>query len=36
VRQLAAWFVEQQVDEVVMESTAQCWRPVWETLERYW
>jgi transposase len=24
------------VDEVVMESTAQYWRPVWESLERYW
>jgi transposase len=36
LRQLAAWFVEQHVDEVVMESTAQYWRPVWETLERCW
>ena len=36
LRQLAAWFVEQEVDEVVMESTAQYWRPVWETLERHW
>ena len=36
LRQLAAWFVEQDVDEVVMESTAQYWRPVWETLERCW
>lgn len=33
---LADWLVEQQVDEVVMESTAQYWRPVWEALERYW
>jgi hypothetical protein len=24
------------VDEVVMESTAQYWRPVWEALERGW
>jgi Transposase len=30
LRALAAWLVEQQVDEVVMESTAQYWRPVWE------
>jgi hypothetical protein len=24
------------VEEVVMESTAQYWRPVWQALERYW
>ena len=36
LRQLAEWFVEQDVEEVVMESTAQYWRPVWETLERCW
>jgi transposase len=34
LRTLAAWFVEGQVDEVVMESTAQYWRPVWDILER--
>ena len=33
---LAAWLLEQEAEEVVMESTAQYWRPVWETLERYW
>jgi transposase len=33
---LAAWLLEQQVQEVVMESTAQYWRPVWEALERSW
>jgi transposase len=33
---LADWLVECEVDEVVMESTAQYWRPVWEALERYW
>ena len=33
---LADWLVEQDVEEVVMESTAQYWRPVWETLERHW
>jgi len=33
---LAEWLVEQKVQEVVMESTAQYWRPVWNTLERYW
>jgi hypothetical protein len=25
-----------EVEEVVMESTAQYWRPVWEALEQYW
>jgi transposase len=33
---LAEWLIEQKVQEVVMESTAQYWRPVWNTLERYW
>jgi len=36
LRALAAWFIECEVEEVVMESTAQYWRPVWETLERDW
>jgi transposase len=36
LRSLAEWLLAQQVDEVVMESTAQYWRPVWEALERYW
>ena len=36
LRGLAEWFVAQEVEEVVRESTAQYWRPVWETLERYW
>jgi len=36
LRALAEWLVAAEVDEVVMESTAQYWRPVWETLERYW
>jgi hypothetical protein len=36
LRLLAAWLIEQQVQEVVMESTAQYWRPVWEALERHW
>ena len=30
---LQAWFKEQGVKEVVMESTAQYWKPVWFTLE---
>jgi transposase len=36
LRRLANWLIEQKVQEVVMESTAQYWRPVWHTLERYW
>jgi len=36
LRALAEWLVEREVHEVVMESTAQYWRPVWEALERYW
>jgi len=36
LRSLADWLVEREVEEVVMESTAQYWRPVWEALERYW
>jgi transposase len=36
LRSLAAWLLEQQVEEVVMESTAQYWKPVWEALERDW
>jgi transposase len=35
LRRLADWLVAQNVQEVVMESTAQYWRPVWNTLERY-
>jgi transposase len=36
LRALAGWLVEQEVEEVVMESTAQYWRPVWEALECDW
>ncbi len=36
LRSLAAWLVEQEAEEVVMESTAKYWKPVWEALERYW
>jgi len=36
LRLLAAWLLEQEAEEVVMESTAQYWKPVWGTLERYW
>jgi len=33
---LAGWLVKQRVEEVVMESTAQYWKPVWAALERGW
>ena len=36
LRSLVAWLVEHEVEEVVMESTAQYWKPVWGALERYW
>src|SRR5256886_13859276 len=36
LRVLSEWLIEQQVEEVVMESIAQYWKPVWGALERYW
>jgi transposase len=36
LRSLANWLSEQEAEEVVMESTAQYWKPVWEALERHW
>jgi hypothetical protein len=36
LQRLADWFQQQGVQEVVMESTAQYWRPVWGALEQYW
>ena len=36
LRLLATWLVEREVEEVVMESTALYWRPVWDALERDW
>jgi len=36
LQRLAEWLIEQQVEELVMESTAQYWKPVWSALERYW
>jgi transposase len=33
IEHLAAWLQQEQVSEVVMESTAQYWRPVWQGLE---
>ena len=36
LRNLAEWLVEKGGEEVVMESTAQYWRPVWSALEEVW
>src|ERR1700756_5353640 len=36
LRSLAAWLLEQEAEEVVMESRAQYWKPGGEALERYW
>jgi transposase len=36
LRSLAGWLAACEVEEVVMESTAQYWRPVWDALERHW
>jgi hypothetical protein len=36
LRVLADWLVDKDVEEVVMESTAQYWRPVWDALEHQW
>lgn len=36
LKALAEWLNEQEVEEVVMESTAQYWKPVWGMLEEYW
>ena len=36
LRKLAEWLVEKEVEEAVMESTAQYWRPVWSELEETW
>ena len=33
LRRLAIWLKERNVGEVVMESTAQYWKPVWQQLE---
>jgi transposase len=33
LQRLSAWLREQQVEEAVMESTAQYWKPVWYELE---
>lgn len=36
LRRLCTWLLERAVEEVVMESTAQYWKPVWGFLERFW
>lgn len=36
LRLLAEWLIERDVEEVVMESIAQYWEPLWAALERYW
>jgi hypothetical protein len=36
LRALAEWLLEHEVEEMVMKSTAQYWRPVWAALERHW
>ena len=36
LRLLAEWLLEREVEEAVMESTAQYWQPVGGALERYW
>jgi hypothetical protein len=28
--------IQQEIEEIVMESTAQYWKPVWGALERLW
>src|SRR5512140_2364076 len=35
IEHVAAWLQREQVSEVVLESTAQYWRPVWYGLERH-
>jgi transposase len=36
LRALAEWLLKREVEEAVMESTAQYWKPVWAALEQYW
>jgi transposase len=36
LRSLAEWMIQLEAQEVVMESTAQYWKPVWQALERHW
>ena len=36
LHRMAEWLIQQEVEEIVMESTAQYWQPVWGSLEQYW
>src|SRR6201998_2662485 len=36
LRAVSEWLIEQQIDEVVMESPAQDWNAGWGVLGRYW
>src|SRR5260370_39751379 len=36
LRELAAWLVQEEVEEAVMETTAEYWSPVWGELEQHW
>ncbi|HUQ94692.1 MAG TPA: transposase [Bryobacteraceae bacterium] len=36
LRSLAEWLLDQEVEEAVMESTAQYWKAVWGALEPFW
>lgn len=36
LQELVEWLTARDVEEVVMESTAQYWRPVWDALEHQW
>src|SRR5215510_13231361 len=36
LQELAEWLIAEHVEAVVMESTAQYWKPLWSALEGYW
>ena len=36
LRSLAAWLLEQEAEEVGMESTAPYWKPVWGSAGKVW
>jgi hypothetical protein len=35
-RTVGDWLVQREVEEVMMESTALYWRPVWKARELHW
>lgn len=35
LRQAGTWLQENQIESVLMESTGQYWRPVWQVLEKF-